>query len=211
MKKSYLVTAAALLFAFLIWTACVLRLDVQAVGPNGSQVGLASINAAFHRFTGVNMAIYTITDWLGLVPIFCVLGFAGLGCAQLVKRSSLWKVDRDILALGMFYITVMAGYIFFECFTVNYRPVLIAGVLEASYPSSTTLLALSIMPTVAMQLSRRIPNRTAKTGLVILIGLFTAFMVFGRLFCGVHWLSDIIAGALLSSAMVMFYAALIAK
>lgn len=39
---------------------------------------------------------------------------------------------------------------------VNYRPVLIEGRLEASYPSSTTLLVVSVMPTLMFQAYRRV-------------------------------------------------------
>ncbi len=211
MKKRWFVITAAFFLLFLIWTACVLLLDVQAVGPNGSQVGFASINTAFHELTGVHMGIYDATDLLGLVPIVCVLGFAGLGLWQLIKRRSLFKVDKDILILGGFFILVMAAFVFFEICVVNYRPILIEGVLEASYPSSTTLLALSVMPVVGLQLRNRLGNPKVKIPALIVIGLFTAFMVVGRLLCGVHWLSDIIGGVLLSTSLVMGYASLTVK
>lgn len=151
------------------------------------------------------MLIYTITDWLGLVPIFVVLGFATLGLIQLIKRRSLFKVDRDILILGGFYIITMAAYVFFEMFTVNYRPVLINGLLEASYPSSTTLLVMCVMPTAIMQLNYRIKNSIAVKLIDAGIILFTAFMVIGRLVSGVHWFTDIVGGLLLSATLVMAY------
>lgn len=110
----------------------------------GRASGFAAVNGAFHNLTGVHWTLYTITDWLGLVPIGTALGFAVLGLVQLIQRKALRKVDRSILALGGFYLAVMAFYVLFEKAVVNYRPVLIEGVLEASYPSSTTMLALSI-------------------------------------------------------------------
>ena len=79
-----------------------------------------------------------------------------LGLGQLLKGKSLLKVERSILALGVFYAVVMAAYLVFEVWVVNYRPVLIEGALEASYPSSTTLLVLCVMPTAMMQLRQRI-------------------------------------------------------
>lgn len=188
--------------AFILWTALLFRVDVRPIGPNGSLVGLSTLNQFFHSATGVHMSLYAITDWLSLIPIIFAASFAILGLAQLIRRKSISKVDRNILILGGFYIIIMAFYILFEIFPVNYRPILINGVLEASYPSSTTLLTLCIMPTTAIQLNKRI-----KKPLVSIIHLFTAFIIIARLVSGVHWLSDIIGGVLLSASLVNFYTA----
>lgn len=204
-NRSYLYVSLSMLIAFALWTLAVCFVDVRAIGPDGSSVGFATINGFVHRLTGVHMPLYTITDWLGLVPIFVATGFAFLGLAQWVKRKQLRKVDYSIFILGGFYIVVMAIYIFFETITINYRPILINGFLEKSYPSSTTLLVMCVMPTVIMQFNSRIKNTALKKFASFLITAFIIFMVFGRLISGVHWFSDIIGGALLSTGLVMMY------
>lgn len=151
------------------------------------------------------MLLYTITDWLGLVPFIFAIGFGFLGFSQWIKRKKIQLVDYDILILGGFYIVVIALYLFFEAVVINYRPVLIGGYLEASYPSSTTMLVLCVMPTSIMQISARIKNRILKSSIIIIITAFTVFMVLGRLISGVHWITDIIGGTLLSSGLVMMY------
>ena len=207
-NKKRLVLGASLVVAFVLWTILVCFVDVRAIGPEGSSVGFAALNGFVHELTGVNWFLYTITDWLGIVPIAVALVFAILGLVQLIKRKSLWKVDHCILALGVFYIVVMAAYIFFEVVVINYRPTLIDGYLEASYPSSTTMLVMCVMPTAAMQLNVRIKNTVLRRCAVITIVAFTAFMVIGRLVSGVHWITDIIGGALLSAGLVTMYDAL---
>ena len=197
---------AGLIAVFVLWTVLVSVVDVRAIGPNGSSVGFATLNGYVHNLTGVNMRMYSITDWLGLVPIGVAFGFAVLGLAQWVGRKSLFKVDRSILALGGFYIIVLAMYIFFEIVVINYRPVLIDGYLEASYPSSTTMLVMCVMPTAMMQLHARIKSDVFRRCVLISIAAFTAFMVIGRLASGVHWLTDIIGGALVSAGLVITYA-----
>ena len=204
-NKKRLVLGVSLVVAFVLWTILVCFVDVQAIGPEGSSVGFAALNGFVHELTGVNWLLYTVTDWLGIVPIAVALGFAILGLVQLIKRKSLWKVDHSILALGVFYIVVMAAYIFFEVVVINYRPTLIDGYLEASYPSSTTMLVMCVMPTAAMQLNVRIKNTVLRRCAVITIVAFTAFMVIGRLVSGVHWITDIIGGALLSAGLVTMY------
>ena len=195
----------SLLAAFVLWTVFVCFIDVRAIGPRESSVGFATLNGYVHNLTGVNMYLYVITDWLGLVPIGLAFGFAVLGLVQWIKRKSLLKVDRSILALGGFYIVVMAVYILFEIVVINYRPTLINGYLEASYPSSTTMLVMCVMPTAMMQFCTRIKNDLFRRCVMFTITVFIAFMVIGRLVSGVHWITDIIGGALLSTAIVLMY------
>ncbi len=202
-RKFYL--AALTLGAFVLWTVAVRYVDVAAIGPRGSAVGFASLNGFFHRFTGVHMWLYTATDWLSLIPVGFVLGFALLGLFQWIARRDIRRVDFSIFVLGGFYMAVMAAFVFFELFPVNYRPVLIEGVLEASYPSSTTLLVMCMMPTAAMQLRSRIRNSGLRRGILFAVTVFSALMVLGRLVSGVHWLTDIIGGALLSTGLVLLY------
>ncbi|MBR6786525.1 MAG: phosphatase PAP2 family protein [Clostridia bacterium] len=198
-----------MLFAFLLWTAAIQFIDVQAIGPQESSVGFATINRFVHNLTGVHMLLYTITDWLGLVPLIFVIGFALLGLIQWIKRKHLLKVDYNILILGGFYIVVMVVYVLFDMLVVNYRPVLIGGILEASYPSSTTMLVMCVMPTAIIQLNARIKNNVLKRFVASAMIAFIAFMVIGRLVSGVHWFTDIIGGALLSAGLVLMYRAII--
>ena len=206
--KRKLGIAFGLLAAFILWTLAVSLVDVQTIGPRDSAVGFATINGWFHDLTGVDMTLYHITDWLGLVPVAFGFGFAILGLVQWIRRKSLFKVDRSILVLGGFYIVTLAAYLFFEDFVINYRPVLIQGFLEASYPSSTTLLVMCVMPTAAMQLRQRIKNRPFRWAVSATITAFTVFMVVGRLISGVHWLTDIVGGALLSAGLAKLYEAI---
>ena len=203
-KKNFGI-AAILLGAFVVWTAAVQLVDVQPIGPQGSTVGFATVNSWVHNLTGVHMSLYTVTDWLGLVPIAFAIGFALLGLIQWIKRKHLRQVDYSIIVLGGFYLLVMAAYVLFEVVVINYRPVLINGYLEASYPSSTTMLVLCVMPTTLMQLNARIKSQTLKRWVGFGITAFILFMVIGRLLSGVHWFTDIVGGTLLSAGLVMLY------
>ena len=205
LKNNQLLHGAGLMIAFAVWTLLIMFFDVRPVGPNGSSVGFAALNVWFHKLTGVHMLIYTITDWLGLVPIIICLWFAGVGLSQWIKRRNLTKVDADILLLGAYYILVIAGYSFFEMVPINYRPILINGYLEASYPSSTTLLVLSVLPTLKYQTDRRTANSAIRKAVKAFVVVFSCFMVIGRLLSGVHWFTDIVGGVLLSAGLFCIY------
>ena len=203
--KRVLLLGNIFMAAFVVWTILVQTVDVKQAPPKGMNVGFATFNTWFHGVTGVHMSIYCITDWLGLVPLFVCMLFGGVGLVQLIKRKSLFKVDFDIILLGVYYGIVIAGYLIFEMIPINYRPILIEGFLEASYPSSTTLLVLSVMPTLVFQANRRIKNVGMKKVVGVLSMFFSAFMVIGRLLSGVHWFTDIVGAILLSAGLFYIY------
>ena len=194
-----------LIITFTVWTVLIQKIDVQPLGVNETNLGFAAFNIWFHQLTGVHMTIYYVTDWLGLVPVFVCMFFGGIGLFQLIKRRSLFKVDYDIIILGIYYVIVIFGYLVFEMIPINYRPLLIEGFMEASYPSSTTLLVLSVMPTLIFQSNRRLKNNTIKRIINLFTIIFSAFMVIGRLISGVHWFTDIVGSILLSSGLFCIY------
>ena len=204
-----LIVSLVSVFMFILWTAALYWFDVKAIGPDNTCVGFATLNAAINNFTGANMTLYSVTDWLGLVPIFVAIGFALLGLIQWIKRKKLRYVDYSLFVLGAFYIVVVLFYLMFEIITVNYRPVLIDGVLEKSYPSSTTLLVVCVMSTAVMQFNVRIYDKMLRKVVSFFISsfimVFIVFMVVGRLFSGVHWFSDIVGGLLLSVGLIGMY------
>ena len=205
--KRILGIGCILIVGFVIWTLLIQKVDVQPLGVNGTNIGFATMNCRFHQITGVHMVIYSITDRLGLVPIFICIIFGRLGCAQLVKRRSIRKVDYDIIFLGIYYVFVILGYLIFEMMPINYRPILIDGFMEASYPSSTTLLVLCVMPTLTEQVNRRAKNEVTKKWVKVFVIAFSAFMVLGRLVSGVHWLTDIIGSIMLGVGLFCIYKA----
>ena len=208
MKKKFIL-AAVFLAAFVLWTVAISFVDVQPIGPRESCVGFATLNGFVHSLTGVNMALYTITDWLGLVPVAFGFGFAILGLVQWIRRKNILKVDFSVLVLGGFYLLVLAVYLLFETVVINRRPVLIMDYLETSYPSSTTLLVLTVMPTAILQLSSRIKAPLWRKVVTDGITVFVAFVILGRLISGVHWFTDIVGSLFLGAGLVMLYDAVI--
>lgn len=203
--KKELLLGILSLAAFALWTALIQCVDVQPVGQNGTNVGFATLNLWFHGLTGVHMDIYIVTDWLGLVPVVVCLCFGVCGAVQWARRRSLLRVDIDLMLLGIHYVLVAIGYLVFEMIPINYRPIPIDGIMEASYPSSTTLLVLAVMPTLKIQIDRRAKSPLVRRVTAVFVIAFSALMVIGRLVAGVHWATDIIGAILLAAGLVMMY------
>ena len=204
LRRVILGSAFLILFAVYTWSLTVF--DVRPIGPNHSCVGYASLNGAVRDASGVCLPLYVFTDWAGVAVILVMICFALLGLSQWIRRKRLFKVDSDLLLLGAFYLFVLAVFLLFEDCVVNYRPVLIDGNSEASYPSSTTMLSLCVLPTAMMQVNRRMKDGAYKWLLLLLLALFCLSLAVLRFLSGVHWLTDIIGGMLFSVSAVLLYA-----
>lgn len=195
-----------LFLAFVIYTILIMKVDVQAIGPENSEVGFATFNSNMAEVFGINMIWYNITDILGKLVLMVPVAFGILGLVQLIKSKSLKGVDGDIIALGVFYILVIGAYAFFEVVVINYRPVILDEGLEASYPSSHTMLAVCVMVTAIIQFGKRISNKFLLAVADSIATIILLVVVVGRFVSGVHWFTDICGGLLLSSALVVLYA-----
>ena len=190
---------------FLLLTFLVLKTDVQPIGPQGSSVGLATVNGAVFEFCGSNPIWYTISEICGIVALLCAGGFACLGGWQWISRKSLKQVDKSLYLLAAFYVLVGIVYVLFEIIVINCRPVLVEGVLEASYPSSHTVLVSCIMLSTAAQLQGRIRKKAICLPLQILCCVLVALTAVGRILAGVHWYTDVIAALLVSGVLIFAY------
>ena len=200
-KRNFFISTILILLA-VVFTILVKVVDVKQVGVNGTSIGFATLNQFVFKTTGVNMIWYHITDWLGLVPIFMAMAYALIGFIQLIKRKSLFKVDKEIIILGLFYIVVISLYIFFEKVIVNYRPILMNGFLEASYPSSHTLMTICLCGS-SIIVNKKLFNNKITKFMNMLSLVIVMITVIGRLLSGVHWFTDIIGGIFISIALLM--------
>ena len=202
MKRKKLTVTILLLVSSIIFIVLLKRIDVKCDAVNNSCIGFATINKFLFNKIGVNMLWYTITDWLGIIPILISIVYAFVGLFQLIKRKSLKKVDTEMIILGIFYIIVMSIYILFEKYIINYRPILMNGFLEASFPSSHTLMTICLCGSSII-----INNRLFKNNFTKIINIISIFIIFitiiGRFISGVHWFTDIIGGTLISSFLLM--------
>ena len=195
---------------FGLFTLLAAFVDVRPIGPEGAPVGFGAVNGFVFELLGVHLFWYRLTDWLGLVPLLTAGGFAAAGLGQLWRRKSLRRVDRRLLALGAFYLVVIAFYLFFERVVINCRPILLGAGPEASYPSSHTVMAVTVMVTAVMELRALCPKRRGLCRAAeAAAGLVAGITAAGRLLSGVHWLTDIVGGLLLSAALTALYGAVL--
>lgn len=201
-KKKNIFVCLLLILLCIIYTVLVKVVDARAIGPKGSSVGFATINKTFSDFIGVHMAIYKITEILGYLALLVVAGYGLYGLIMLIKRKSLFKVDKEILLLGGLYVIVFLVYVFFEKIIINYRPILIDGVLEVSYPSSHTVLAICVCYSAIMVNKKLFKNKNNLNYFNMFLVILMFLILLGRVISGVHWFTDIIGGIMISIALL---------
>lgn len=204
MKKEKLILPGILTIISVIYTLLVKCVDVKNIGPNNSKVGFAALNKGFKNFIGHNMTIYKISDIVGYLLLLLVVMFAILGLRQLIKRKSIKKVDKEILLLGGLYVLMLVVYVIFEKCIINYRPILIDNVLEASYPSSHTVLSLCVGISALLVSKKYINSKYVGNFNKIVIALMSMTLLF-RIMSGAHWISDIIGGIIISATLLSYF------
>lgn len=211
MTKTGIWRTALLLFIFFAFTMAVLNVDVSAIGPENSTVGFATINGAVQALFPYSSLWYKITTVLGYLALAVAASFGVLGIVQCIKRRSLKKVDFQLIALGLFYAVTLGCYVLFDKVAVNFRPVIVDPTegLEASYPSSHTMLAACVFGALLVPYPQLFRKSKSRRMLLILCPIIITVSVVGRLLSGVHWLTDIVAALLLSAALISFYVALL--
>ena len=100
------------------------------------------------------------------------------------------------------FVLVIATYFLFEKVIINYRPVLEDGVLEASFPSSHTMVTMTIFGCVRAFFKTE-PGDNGLMQVLLLAGTVLAPLF--RLLSGMHWVTDIIGGCLYSVMFIALY------
>ena len=211
-SKKYLISSIILVTIAIVFTMLVKFVDVGAIGPEGSKVGFQAINEFVKNMFPFNETMYKITKYAGFIPLLLAVYYALVAFIQLIKKKSLKKIDKKLITIGVFYVVVLLVYIFFEKVVINYRPVIIdiEEGLEASYPSSHTILAICFCASSLMISKYFIKNKMIRRIVDILTWLLMAFIVIGRIIAGCHWISDIFGGIIISLALLnIFYMVLI--
>ena len=207
--KSKFIASGIFALAFIVLIVLVSVWNVAPIGPEGTEIGLSSINKATHDAIGINEIWYDVTEIFGYLAIATAAAFGLLGVYQTFKRKSLLKVDKKLIALGGLYGLMALAYVLFEIVVINYRPIIMPGELhvEASFPSSHTMLVCVIMGSAFLILNDYVKNKGLHIALQYVCLFVAVLTAIGRLLSGVHWLTDIIGGVLLSLTLVTLYSA----
>ena len=199
-----IILSISLLVCFAVFTLLVRLVDVGVAGESGVEVGFSTLNQKFFNACNYS-AMVKISDILGYLAFVVIIIFAGIELVQLIKGKSIKAVDKSLMVLSSIYVLTILVYVLFEVVTINYRPILVDGAMEASYPSSHTMLGIVVYLTGGLQAYFMLKNKWLR-GVAFGLGIVLASLTtLTRLFSGMHWLTDIIGAVLISAFLVCLY------
>ncbi|MCR5097535.1 MAG: phosphatase PAP2 family protein [Lachnospiraceae bacterium] len=208
MKKKTNAMVGGIAFVLFILLIILLKtVDVAAVGPEGTSVGLSHLNVSFHEMFPLNMTFYKLTEMLGYLALLVAAAFAMMGLSQRLRSKQAGGADHEFYILAGLYVAMGILYVLFEKVIINYRPEILPGEtgVEASFPSSHTMLACVVFGSAYTMLKIYMEKSTKRLILQIVLDVLIFLTVFGRLICGVHWFTDIVGGVLISIALVRMF------
>ncbi|MBR3368616.1 phosphatase PAP2 family protein [Candidatus Saccharibacteria bacterium] len=174
-------------------------------------ISFASLNLPVRDKISSNYILYKITNYLGYLPFLVVLCYCILGFIQLIKNKSFKKVEKGLFVFAGLLVVTFVTYFIFEKLNLNVRPFKIDGELEASYPSSHTLLTICISFGIIFLNRVVYSDKKPLRYLNACLAFLTAFIVAGRFLSGVHWATDIIGGLLIATSYVLIYHGVLLK
>ena len=205
-KKKILLEMCVLLFIVsLLYTLLIKFVDVRGIAADGSNVGFATINSFFKKIFPFNNTWYDISNVFGFIAILIAALYALLGCYQLIQVKKLSKVDKRLYILAGFYIVFAILYVLFDKIAINYRPVLIDGELEASFPSTHTMLAICICGSSLLISKYFVTHKEIRKYIDFMTWGLMIFIVVARVLSGVHWFTDILGGIIISLFLLMLF------
>lgn len=194
-KKTAGIISLCCLLGFIVLLIVVKTVNVKT-NALGIEVGLYSINNSLLPSVSIT-EFGSLSDILMLIS-FVFFGIVGLmGISEFLKKRSLRKVNHIYYLYVCMLLLIVIIYLFFEIVTVNYRPILIDGVKEASFPSSHIFITSSLVLCSCYVFSKYIGKNYSKSLYIISI-IMIIFVTFGRLLSKNHWFTDCIAGLLIS-------------
>lgn len=202
------IAGSVLLALFALLTVSLVFVDRQPIAGDGSLVGLATLNLDARALLGQSELMEKLSNLLLAIPAASAVAFAVIGARQLIQSRSCAGVDRDLWWLLALYGAMLVLYVLFNCISPNNRPILEDGVCEPSFPSSHTLLAVTMCGSAMVQAVQRLRGGGLRTAALAVLAIGMMGIVVARAMAGVHWATDILGGVLLGAALVAFYHAI---
>lgn len=142
----------------------------------------------------------------GFVKVFTQLGTIYAMLVILLLVLIFFKDKKIGMCAGAGLLISSVAAVLFKYTVRRPRPVgfMIVEEMGYSFPSAHALLSITFYGLLIYFLAKTIKNKPLKIIVSVLLGLLIVFQGLSRIYLGVHYVSDILAGYLLGGAIIAF-------
>lgn len=202
-KIGWWLTAVCCTILFLVLTVSLLLVDVQSAGAQ--TVGWASLNFWWHDLISVQHGWHIVSNIVATVTLLALCAMVVWQFIIMLRGKSFRAFLKQWLAFDITVILLVLCYVLFQIVVVNYRPIMIDGMAEVSYPSSHILLFATLLPLIVCECWHNVPSKVWRRVIAVSALVLMVVGIVARALCGYHWLTDSVGALLLSAALVAWY------
>lgn len=191
-RKSLDIIISILWLILLIFTILVSFVDVKIYNVTNTKIGLYSLNKIFLVNSINSNYINIISNGIFLICLLVIILMLLLITFEYFKTKKINKNNLNFII--HFLIMVLIWIIFDKILIINYRPILINGNIEGSYPSTHVMVSTFVLLFLSDKLKKIFKND--KIFYIISIGLIIIQSI-SRILLTMHWFTDIIGGLLI--------------
>lgn len=185
----YTILGASFLFLFIL-LIILLCFDKAVIAENGYEVGLSHINNLVNYSYKENVDL--MSDLIFYVTFIVVIYAFSIGLYQLIKKKSLYKVDKSIIIFGIaLVIAIIVWLLFDKVIELNIRP---THKIEGSFPSTHVMLATFFALSCHGFLCLRDQDKLIKYSSLVLAIIIIVIVTITRVIAGVHYITDVCGG-----------------
>ncbi len=199
MKKNKLNIVLIINFTLIVLLTILLKfVNVKFNNITSSYIGLYNINKLFINNYNNNL-FNTLSDFIFIIALLIISIIYLILIINYIKYK---KINKRLFIYQLLIIIMFIVWIVFDnLIIVNFRPILIDGIKEGSYPSTHVMVSCFVFLSLYELIKDKINKKYNKVIFCLIIILILLISIF-RILSLMHWFTDVLSGLLFG---IFFY------
>lgn len=199
MKKKILdIVIITNLFIIFILTILVKTVDIYYNVITKSNIGLYSLNKLFLNNNEFQF-LKIISEIIFIICLLIIVIIGAMLIINYIKTKAINKKQKNFLIY--LFILFIIWVLFDKVLIINYRPIVVDGKIEGSYPSTHIM----VITYTLLSLSYLLENKVNQKMKYILSIIFILITFSGRVLSLMHWFTDGLCGLLVGLTFYLLF------